>query len=92
MQKFAVSLKNMEEIIPLVGSQSEAGKMILDFLKKAGRLIPAGAVSPAAQRNHLEQMAMKQGQQNQQMQALKAQQMQKPGGAQGAQPPGMAAA
>jgi hypothetical protein len=50
-------------------------------------------LAPTAQKALDSQMAMQQGQQNQQMQMLKAQQMQKPGGAPGgaAQPP-MAAA
>ena len=92
MQKLGMTIKMLEQIIPLVGSTSEAGKAILDAIKKFSKYVPSGAVSPAGQRNQLEQMAMQQGQQNQQMQALKAQQQQKPGGAPGGAQPPMAAA
>ena len=93
MQKLGMTIKMLEQIIPLVGSTSEAGKAILDSIKKFSKFVPSGSVSPAGQRNQLEQMALQQGQQNQQMQALKAQQQQKPGGAPGgAQPPQAAAA
>ena len=60
------------------------------------KLVPAGAVSPASQKNNIEQMAQKNAQQNMQMQALKQQRMQSgAGGGQGGpaqQMPGQAAA
>jgi hypothetical protein len=37
------------------------------------KYVPAGSVTPASAKNNIEQMAMRNAQQNQQMQALKAQ-------------------
>ena len=74
----------------MAGATSEIGKACLDALNKLVKYVPAGSVSPAAQKNNIEQMAMKNQQQNQQMQALKQQRMQgDQGGAQ--QQPGQAA-
>ena len=72
----------------MAGATSEIGKACLDALNKLVKYVPAGSVSPAAQKNNIEQMAMKNTQQNQQMQALKQQRMQGEGGqGGGAQPP-----
>lgn len=57
------------------------------MIKKLAKFVPPGTMTPAANRNQLEATAMKQGQNNQQMQALKA--MKAGGGGQpgaGAQP------
>jgi hypothetical protein len=53
------------------------------------KYVPSGSVTPASAKNNIEQMAMKNAQQNQQMQALKAQQAggQQPGGQPGAAGP-----
>ena len=83
LQKLGAALVSLNEIVPLVGFGSEVGQAINDFIKKAGKFVPPGSVTPAGQRNQLEATAQKQGQNNQQMQALKAMQMQ--GGAGGAQ-------
>jgi hypothetical protein len=76
MQKLGVVVSQLGEVIPLVGATSEAGMAVMDAIKKLSKFVPAGAVSPAGQRNQLEQMAAKQGQQNQQMQMLKQAQAQ----------------
>ena len=55
------------------GATSEVGQAALKMLNIGVKLVPAGAVTPAAQKNSLDQMQMKNQQQNQQMQALKAQ-------------------
>jgi hypothetical protein len=70
MQALGLVVQKMTEIIPLVGAGSDAGQAVLDALKKLSKFVPAGSVTPASQRNQLEQMAMKQGQNNQQMQML----------------------
>jgi len=57
------------------------------MIKKLAKFVPPGTMTPAANRNQLEATAMKQGQNNQQMQQLKA--MKAGGGGQpqpGAQP------
>ena len=89
-QRLGLVIKQLEELIPMAGATSEIGKACLDALNKLVKYVPAGSVSPAAQKNNIEQMAMKNQQQNQQMQALKQQRMQgDQGGAQ--QQPGQAA-
>ena len=67
------------------GATSEVGQAALKMLNIGVKLVPAGAVTPAAQKNSLDQMQMKNQQQNQQMQAIKAQSM--GGGQPGAQQP-----
>lgn len=75
LQKLGLVIQQLQEILPLVGAGSDVGQFVLDTLKKGAKFAPAGAVTPAGQRNNLEQMAIKQGQQNQQMQMLKQAQM-----------------
>ena len=69
----------------MAGAASDIGKACLEALNKLVKFVPAGSVSPAAEKNNIEQMAMKNAQQNQQMQALKAQSA--GGGQPGAAPP-----
>ena len=83
LQALGIALKKLQEIVPLVNVSSDIGQFLLDTIKKGAKFIPAGAVTPAAERNNLEQTAMKQGQNNQMMQQLKT--MGQPQG--GAQPP-----
>jgi hypothetical protein len=83
LQALGIALKKLQEIVPLVNASSDIGQFLLDTIKKGAKFIPAGAVTPASERNNLEQTAMKQGQNNQMMQQLK--QMGQPQG--GAQPP-----
>jgi hypothetical protein len=89
-------VKNLEELVPLLGAASDPGKAVLDALNKLVKFVPGGSVSPAAQKNNIEQMAMRNTRDNQQMQALQAQRQQGAGGQgqQGQQPgqPGAQAA
>jgi hypothetical protein len=85
-QRLGLVIKQLEGLIPMAGATTDIGKACLDALNKLVKFVPAGSVSPASAKNNIEQMAMKNAQQNQQMQALKQQQ----GGAQQpAQMPGM---
>jgi len=86
LQALGLVVQKMTEIIPLVSAGSDIGQAILDALKKLSKFVPAGSVTPASQRNQLEQMAMKQGQNNQQMQALAQMRQQGAGGQQQARP------
>lgn len=87
LQKLGVALQSLQDALPLLGANSEPGQALLDMIKKLAKFVPPGTMTPAANRNQLEQTALKQGQNNQQMQALKAMQMQKmQGGAPGGQP------
>jgi hypothetical protein len=77
-------LKQLGELIPMAGATSEMGMAIMDMIKKGSRYVPEGSVSPAAEKNQIDNMAMKNTQNNAQMQAIMAQRQQ-PGGGQ-AQP------
>ena len=75
-QRLGLVIKQLEELISMSGATSEVGQAALKMLNIGVKLVPAGAVTPAAQKNSLDQMQMKNQQQNQQMQALKAQSQQ----------------
>lgn len=66
----------------MAGTTSDLGKDVLDALRKLSKHVPAGSVTPAAEKNNIQQMMMRNAQGNEQMQALKAAQ----GGAAGAAP------
>ncbi len=80
-QRLGIVIKQLEELVSMAGATSEVGQAALKMLNIGVKLVPAGSVTPAAQKNNIEQMAQKNAQQNQQMQALKAQRMQGQGGA-----------
>lgn len=82
LQQLGVVVKRLESMIPLFGSTSEPGKAVMECLKKLAPFVPAGSVSPAAERNSLQQQMEKNAQNNQQMAAMRQ------GGPQGGQPPG----
>lgn len=84
MQKLGVALQALQEALPMLGTGSEPWKKINKIVDDLAKLVPPGTMSPAVNRNQLEQTAMKQGQNNQQMQMLKqmqAKQMQPQGAA-----------
>lgn len=76
LQRLGSVVKQLEELIPMFGAASEPGKACLDALNKLVKLVPAGSVTPASERANLENRAMKQVQENQQVQALRQMQMQ----------------
>jgi hypothetical protein len=87
-------VKQMETMLPELGATSEAGQAVLKALNSLVKFVPAGSVTPAAQKNSIEAQQRNMAQNNQQMQALK-QRMQgggAPGGGQPPQQPGMGAA
>ena len=88
-QRLGLVVKQLEELISTAGAASEIGRACLEALNKLVKLVPAGSNTPASSKNNIEQMAMKNQQQNQQMQALKAQSA--GGGQPGAQPQPQAA-
>lgn len=91
LQRLGSVVKQMEELIPLVGAASEPGREILKALNILVKLVPAGSQSPAAQRNNIEQMAMRNTRDNQHMQMLQQQRMQSAQGEQGQPGQGQAA-
>ncbi len=80
VQKLGVIVKELETLIPMVGATSEVGKAVLDALGKLAKHIPTGAVSPASQRNVMQDMMMKAQQNGQMQQQLDKQRAQPPGG------------
>ncbi len=92
MQKLGVVVKQLEGLIAELGATSEPGQAVLKALNSLVKFVPAGSVTPAAQKNSIEAQQRAHAQGNQQMQALKQRMMQgAPGGA-GGQQPGMGAA
>ena len=83
-QKLGLVLKQLGDIIQLAGATSEMGLAIMDMIKKGSKFVPQGSVTPAAEKNQIDNMAMKNTQNNQQMQAIMAQKQQ--GAAPGGQP------
>src|ERR1700744_220560 len=81
MQRVGVLVKQMTEILPMVGATSELGASLMKAIQGLAKHVPPGSTSNAAEKNSIEKMAI-QNQQNGQMQ----QQMKQPG-ATGAVPP-----
>jgi len=88
LQELGVIVKQMEKILPQVGASSDVGKAVLDCLNKLVKFVPAGSVTPAAQKNSIEAQQRAMAQNNQQAQAVQQMRQKQ---AQGAQP-GMGAA
>jgi len=84
MQRLGLVIKQLTDLLGLAGAGSDIGKDILKMLNIATKHVPAGAVSPAAEKNNIERMAMQNAQQGQQAAQMRAQQ---PG--QAPQVPGM---
>ena len=82
-QRLGVMIRQLEQMVPMVGATSDIGKDVLKALNMFAKHIQPGEVTPAAERNTLEQTMM----QNQQNQAL-TQQM-RAAGAGGQPQPGM---
>lgn len=77
----------------LVGATSETGQGLLKALNILVKMVPAGTVTPAAEKNMLEQAQMRNTQNMATAQQLKQQRMTPPGGQApgGAPPPAMGA-
>lgn len=57
----------------MAGATSELGQVILKMLNLGAKHVQAGEVSPAAEKNTIEQLLMKNAQNSQQMQQMKPQ-------------------
>ena len=93
MQKLGVCVKMLETLLPELGASSEAGQAVLKSLNSLVKFVPAGSVTPAANKNSIEAQQRQAATQNQQMQALKQRMAQGggQGGGQQAPQPGAAA-
>ncbi len=78
VQKLGSVVKLLTEILSMVGATSEIGKDIMPVIQKLAKHVPPGAVTPASESNNIQNMAMKNAQQQQMLQQIKP-------GAQGAQ-------
>lgn len=67
LQKLGVLVKELESLVPMFGVSSEIGKAVFDALGKLAKHIPTGSVSPASNRNVVQDMLLK-AQQNGAMQ------------------------
>ena len=84
LQQLGMVIQQLQDLLPKVGATSDVGQAVLKSLTSLAKFVPAGSVTPASQKNQIEQMAQKQQQNNQQMQMLAQQRQQ--GAAGGAQP------
>jgi hypothetical protein len=89
LQKLGVVVKQLEGLVAELGSSSEPGQAVLKALSSLVKFVPAGSVTPAAQKNSIEAQQRNMAQNNQQMMALKQRAAQGQGGA--PQPQGAAA-
>ena len=70
-QRLGLIIKQLEEIVSTAGAASEIGKDALKMLNIAVKHVPPGAVNPAAAKNNIDQMSMKNTQNMQQMAQMK---------------------
>lgn len=83
MQRLGLVVKQLQDLLPLAGVGSDLGKDVLKMLNIAVKHVPSGSSSPAAEKNNIENMAMRNAQQgmaSRQMAEQRAQQQK--GGAQ----------
>lgn len=80
LQKLGSIVKSLEDLIPMFGAVTEAGQAVMDCIKKLVKFVPPGSVTPASEKNMLEQAFMKNVANNAQVQSLRAA-AQPPGGA-----------
>ncbi len=84
-QKVAMAVKVLQDALPMYGASSEEGQVILDCLRKLGKMAQPGDVSQSGQINQLQQMMLKAAQSGQTQRAMAAQQTK--GEASGGNPP-----
>ena len=89
MQAVGTVLNKLAETLPMAGPSSDLGKAISRAIDALAKVVPPGTVSPAAQKNTIDQMALK-NQQNMGMMKDMQGGGGQPGGAK-PQMPGMAA-
>jgi hypothetical protein len=68
-----MAVKQLEMLVPMLGSGSEVGKDVLKALNMLVKHVPVGGASPAAEKNQIEQMAMQNAQRSQQVQQMRQQ-------------------
>lgn len=71
LQKLGLVVRGLEQLLPMFGATSDIGQAVMSAIKSLAKHVPPGAVTPAAEKNQIEQLAMRHAQQGQQMQALR---------------------
>ena len=92
LQRLGLVIKQLTDLLGLAGAGSDVGKDVLKMLNIATKHVPPGSVSPAAEKNNIERMAMQNAQQGQQAAQMRQQGGGQPQAPQGAPMPGMKAA
>jgi hypothetical protein len=83
LQKLGSILKMMEQALPELGASSDPGKALLEAMNKISKFVPAGSVTPAAEKNSIEAQQRAMAQRNQQAQAVQQMRMKQAQGGQG---------
>jgi hypothetical protein len=84
-QKVAMAVKVLQDALPMYGASSEEGQVLLDCLRKLGKMAQPGDVNQSGQQNQLMQMMLKAAQAGQAQKQMAAPQA--GGGAPGGAPP-----
>ena len=80
LQRVGVLVKQVQDLMNMVGATSEIGQGLLKALNIFVKMVPAGSVSPASEKNMLEQAQMRNTQNRAMQQQLKQSAMKPPGG------------
>jgi len=83
LQRLGVVIKQLEALVPLLGSGSDSGKDVLKALNMLSKHSPPGSTSPAAEDRSLKEAQMRNVQNQRMQQQLQAQQAQQGQGQQG---------
>lgn len=75
-QRLGLVVQQLQEILSTFGATTPVGRTVLEVLPKLVKHVPPGAVTPAAQQNNVQQLAMRNQQNAQQMMQLRAGQQQ----------------
>jgi len=71
LQIVGMLINGISKAIPMVGAASEVGRVLVEFLPKLTKLVPAGSVTPAAEKNAMDQMRLQAAQAGPQMAAMR---------------------
>jgi len=72
MAKLGLIVRQLEQIVPLLGAGTEAGKDVLKALTSLSKHVPPGAVSPGVENSALQGLMLKQRQQTPQIAQMRA--------------------
>ena len=71
MQKLGSVIKQLADLLPMVGPTSELGEAVMKALQGLSKHVPPGAVTPASEANNIQNMALKNAQNQQMLQSMK---------------------